>query len=68
MSMGTWNVRILYKTGTLEQLLPILEKYKIQVTAIQETRWLGKGVMDTKTHSILCSGKEDGAHEPEVAL
>jgi len=47
---------------------PQLEQYKIQVTAMQETRWLRKGVMDTKTHSILYSGKKDGAHELGVAF
>jgi len=50
------------------KLLPILEQYEIQVTAIHETRWLEKGVMDTKTHSILYSGKEDDAHELGVAF
>lgn len=42
----TWNVvsLYLYRTGTTRILLDVLNKYKADVTAIQEVRWTGNGV------------------------
>jgi hypothetical protein len=35
----------LYKAGALEMILEQLDSYKLDITAIQELRWLGKRVM-----------------------
>ena len=53
----------MYRTGALQSLLLEIQKYKIDLLAIQETRWMGKGVYDYKGYSIFYSGKENGAHE-----
>lgn len=48
-----------------------IKKYKTIVTvltAIQETKWLGKGIRDTRTHTILFSGKEGDNKEFGVAF
>jgi hypothetical protein len=68
IEIGTWNVKSLYKTGTLKALSMQLEKYRVSITAVQETRWLGSGIHDLKKHSILYSGKERGNHEFGVAF
>jgi exonuclease III len=60
--------RSLYKTGALNALIMQLEKYRISITAVQETRWLGSGMQDLKKHSILYSGKERGSHEFGMAF
>ena len=39
----TWNVRTLYRPGASIQLADVLEKYKADITAIQEMRWTGHG-------------------------
>lgn len=44
-----------------------MKKYRINVLAIQETRWTGKGITDTKIHTILQSGN-DSKHEFGVAF
>ena len=49
-------------------MLPELTKYKTQVTAVQETRWLGEGINELPSHTILYSGKKDGSHEYGVAF
>ncbi|PNF15522.1 hypothetical protein B7P43_G16682 [Cryptotermes secundus] len=36
-------------------LLEQLDSYKLDVTAIQELRWLGKGVMEERDHVVSCS-------------
>ena len=65
---GTWNVRTLYRPGALMALLMELKRYKVQVAAIQETRWHGTGINDHKSHTILYSGKKEGIHEYGVAF
>lgn len=67
-SFGTWNVLTLNNPGAQASLLNELKKYNIAVTAIQETKWLGEGIRDTRTHTILYSGKENGHKEFGVAF
>jgi hypothetical protein len=40
----------------------------LKVKAIQEIRWLGKWMFGTRSHTVLYSGKEKGAHEAGVAF
>src|ERR1700761_6661582 len=37
--LATWNVRILLRTGGLKSLTDALRTAKLDITAIQETRW-----------------------------
>ncbi|XP_024886469.1 craniofacial development protein 2-like [Temnothorax curvispinosus] len=67
MILGTWNTRSLYRTGALEALCQETMRYRIDVLAVQETRWTGEGVYDTRTHTILHSGNKD-RHEHGVAF
>jgi exonuclease III len=64
---GTWNVRTLFKTGALLSLLSQLKEYRLVITALQETRWQGKDIMDMKSHILFYSGKEEGRREFGVA-
>jgi exonuclease III len=64
---GTWNVRTLFKAGSLKALTQQLEKYKMQITAVQETKCLGNEIRDT-THTIFQSGKSNGKREFGVAF
>jgi hypothetical protein len=61
-------MRTLYKAGSLKSLLHQIQQYQLKITAIQEIRWLGKGIFDTRSHTVLYSGKEKGAHEAGVAF
>ena len=65
---GTWNVRTLFKTGALLSLLSQLKEYRLDITALQETRWQGKDIMDMKSHTLFYSGKEKGTREFGVAF
>jgi len=64
----TWDVRTLYKPGALLSLLSQLKDYKLAITAVQETRWQGKDIMDMKSHTLFYSGKEGGTREFGVAF
>lgn len=58
--MGSWNVRSLYRVYMT--LIQELEKYKIMIMALQETRWPDKGRILKKSHALYYSGTE-GRHE-----
>jgi exonuclease III len=42
---GTWNVRSLYRLGSLKTLARELGKYKLDLVGVQEVRW-EKGVTE----------------------
>jgi hypothetical protein len=56
---GTWNVRTLFKSGALISLLSQLKKYKLGITALQETRWQGKGIIDMKRNVLDCKAGDE---------
>jgi exonuclease III len=64
----TWNVRTLFKAGSLKALTQQLQKYEIQITAVQETKWMGNEIWDTKTHTIFQSVKSNRKRECGVAF
>jgi hypothetical protein len=58
----------------MKSVLEQIDKYNMKITAIQEIRWLGKGIMDLKKHTICYSGKAEGKElyklykEPEISV
>jgi exonuclease III len=49
-------------------LLSQLKEYRLARTALQETRWQCKDIMDMKSHTLFYSGKEKGVREFGVAF
>jgi exonuclease III len=39
MSFGTWNVRSIYRSGSLMTVARELAKYKLDLLGVQEARW-----------------------------
>jgi exonuclease III len=39
MKFGTWNIRSLYRTGSLKTVARELGKYKVDLVGVQEVRW-----------------------------
>lgn len=48
------NVRSLYRPSMLKILLE-LDHYKAGISAIQEMRWIGNGLIEKRNHNIFCS-------------
>jgi len=48
---------MLFKTGAIIPLLSQVEEYRLDMTALQETGWKGKDLMDMKSHKLIYSGK-----------
>ena len=63
MILGTWNVLSLYRSKALANLLDQLKPYKIDITCIQEMRWVGKGTIERKDCTVFYS-----CHEKEHRL
>ncbi|XP_062611962.1 uncharacterized protein LOC134273760 [Saccostrea cucullata] len=67
--VGCWNVRTLYQTGKLAQVVREMEHYKIELLGVSETRWTGKGSKQLVSgHQILYSGRTDEHHSRGVAI
>lgn len=47
----------------LQCTLADLDKYKIQIEAVQETRWLDSGIHTMPSHSIYFSGPSNNTHQ-----
>jgi exonuclease III len=43
MRFGTWNVRSLYRAGSLKTVARELGKYKLDLVCVQEVRWEKEG-------------------------
>jgi exonuclease III len=43
MRFGTWNVRGMYRAGSLRAVAEEISKYKLDLVGVQEVRWDGGG-------------------------
>jgi exonuclease III len=58
MFIATWNVRSLYQPGASRMLEEELEKYKVDIAAIQEIRWKSTEIVELKKYVLINSGNE----------
>ena len=58
-TIGTWNVRTLYQTGKLEQLLREFESCNLEILGLSEMRWTGSGKEIHQGKTILYSGHSE---------
>jgi len=49
----TWNVRSLYRTGSLKTVTRKLEKYNLDLVAVQEIRWDEVGSQPADGYTIF---------------
>ena len=56
LKLFTWNVRSLNEPRALQRLAEILSTYKADITAIQEVRWLGRGIVDRRDYTFYYGG------------
>lgn len=62
MRIVTWNVCLLYRAGAMNELVKEMEKYKIDLCAVQEIRWPGKG-MAIKRNTWFYIGHKNDKHK-----
>jgi exonuclease III len=63
MGFGTWNVRSLYRAGSLMTVLRELARYKLDLVGVQEFRWEGSSTTEPVGEYTFCYGKGSENHE-----
>jgi hypothetical protein len=62
MRLGTWNVRSLYRVGSVMTVLRELSRYTLDLVGAQEVRWEGSGTVPAGEHTFYY-GKRNENHE-----
>jgi exonuclease III len=62
MRLGTWNVRSLYRAGSLVTISKELSKYRLDLVGVQEVRWEGGGTEGAGEYTFFY-GKGNQNHE-----
>jgi hypothetical protein len=52
-SFGTWNVRNLYRSGSLTTVARELAKYKLDFVGVQKIRWDNKGTVRAREYTFF---------------
>uniref|UniRef100_A0A8D8TNG9 Craniofacial development protein 2 n=1 Tax=Cacopsylla melanoneura TaxID=428564 RepID=A0A8D8TNG9_9HEMI len=68
LRFGTWNVRTMAIPGTCDIISEELNRYNLDLVALQETRWPYEGKESTKHHQVYYSGNTEGKHQKGVAI
>jgi hypothetical protein len=63
MRLGLWNIRRLYRAGSLKTVARELARYKLDLVGVQEVRWEGGGTEPAGEYTFLY-GKEN--ENPEL--
>jgi hypothetical protein len=59
---GTWNVKSLYRAGSLMTVAREISKYKLDLVGVQEVRWDGGGTEPAGEYTFFY-GKGNENHE-----
>jgi hypothetical protein len=62
MRFGLWNVRSLYRMGSLMTVSRELSRYKLDLAAVQEVRWVSGGTKPAGEYTFFY-GKGNENHE-----
>jgi exonuclease III len=62
MSFGTWNVRSMYRAGSLTTVARELAKYKLDLVGVQEVRWDNEGTVRAGEYTFFY-GKGQENHQ-----
>jgi exonuclease III len=59
---GTWNIRSLYRIGSLKTVARELGKYKLELVGVQEVRWEKGGTERAEDYTFF-HGQGNGDHQ-----
>jgi exonuclease III len=62
MRFGTWNVRSMYRAGSLRTVAEEISNYKLDLVGVQEVRWGGGGTEPADEYTFFC-GNGNEYHE-----
>jgi hypothetical protein len=67
MRFGTWNIRSLYRAGSLTAAARELAGYKLDLAGVHEVRWDKEGPVRAADSNFFC-GKENENHSLGTVL
>jgi exonuclease III len=67
MRFDTWNVRSMYRAGSLRAVAEEISNYKLDLVGVQEVRWDGGGAEPAGEY-IFFYGKGNENHELGTGL
>jgi exonuclease III len=53
MRFGTWNIRSLYRAGSLMTVSRQLSRYRLDLVGVQEVRWEGSGTTPAEKYTFF---------------
>jgi hypothetical protein len=59
MRFGTWNVRILYRSGSLTAAARKLARYKSSLVGLEGVRWEKEGMVRARDYNFLMEIKRE---------
>jgi len=62
MRFGTWNVRSLYRSGSLTTVARELARCKLDLLGLQEVRWDKGGTERAGDYNFLCGKGNESYH------
>jgi hypothetical protein len=62
MRFGIWNVRSMYKAGSLRTVAEEISKYKLDLVGVEYVRWDGRDIEHAGEYAF-CYGKGSENHE-----
>jgi exonuclease III len=62
MRFGTWNIKSLYRIGSLKTVARELGKYKLDLVGVQKVRWEKGGTERTEDYTFFY-GQGNGDHQ-----
>lgn len=65
---GCWNVRFLWSTGRLTQVIREMKTFVLSIDGLSEMRWTGQGKLLSGGMIVLYSGREDDNHWEGMGL
>lgn len=55
--IGTWNIKTMLKAGKMEEVAKEMNKYKMEIIALQEIRWKEEGKIDKENYTMFYGGE-----------
>jgi hypothetical protein len=62
MGFGMWNVRSLYRAGSMKIAASELAKYNLDLVAVQEVRWVEGNGQSREGYTFLCVNENANHH------